>query len=116
MIPDSFWTVFDVPNVAWATGAGFASGATFLVWLNLRYPPLVRLSAGRHFVLTFAVSALLFAIFWVSQLAEAVLSDDPQLPRIVARLCLSLLFAMAMAAGLALGVWRAEQRSRQEVR
>jgi hypothetical protein len=101
--PDSFWQVFDPVNVLWATAAGFAFGITVLLAATLNFPSARYATPRVVFLVTSGLSALAGVVFYTSQLAEALVTGDPQIWRIIARAVLWVIFSVAIGAGLALG-------------
>lgn len=101
--PATFWDVFDLVNVIWAVCIGFGFGITVLLWLNLKFPPAAYIEPFLVFAMTFTLMALIGLAFFASQIADAVVHEDQQGWRIVARLALWLLFSLATAVGLGLG-------------
>ena len=98
-----FWPlVFDVVepvSVLYAIASGLALGASFLLWLSLRFPLKIPLTTERMALLAGSATCLVGVVFFAGQIVQAY-ATDPQWPRAFGRAVLWVVFSIALGHGL----------------
>lgn len=94
------FAVWSPASVLAAIAGGIVVGWTVSILVATNYLGVVHVSPGVISIATGLLAAWAGLVFYVGQLADAILSGDPGLPRIVSRFLIWLMFSASIGIGL----------------